>query len=80
LNLLHQITRAIGERQDLPSIFQVVVRSLEDDLRVDFSCVCLYDRVDQVLEVAGVGVNSERLATDLAFNQHTRFAIDEKRF
>jgi len=28
LNLLHQITRAIGERQDLASIFQVAVRSV----------------------------------------------------
>ncbi len=27
LSLLHRITRAIGERQDLPSIFQVVLRS-----------------------------------------------------
>ena len=35
--------RAIGERQDLPSIFQVVVRSLEENLPVDFGCVCLYD-------------------------------------
>ena len=32
LSLLDQITRAIGERQDLRSIFQVVVRSLEDHL------------------------------------------------
>ena len=30
LSLLQQITRAIGERQDLPSIFQVVIRTLED--------------------------------------------------
>ncbi len=32
LNLLHKITRAIGERQDLSSIFQVIIRSLEDFL------------------------------------------------
>ncbi len=43
LNLLGQITRAIGERQDLRSIFQVVIRSLEDSLPIDFGCVCLYD-------------------------------------
>lgn len=30
LNLLHQITRAIGERQDIQSIFQVVIRTLEE--------------------------------------------------
>ncbi|MGH9361301.1 MAG: PAS domain S-box protein, partial [Thermoanaerobaculia bacterium] len=30
LELLNRITRAIGERQDLPSVFQVVVRTLEE--------------------------------------------------
>ena len=43
MSLLHQITRAIGERQDLPSIFQVVIRTLEDQLPIDFGCICLYD-------------------------------------
>src|SRR6266404_3488025 len=43
LNLLDQITRAIGERQDLQSIFQVAIRSLEDSLPIDFGCICLYD-------------------------------------
>ena len=43
LNLLDQLTRAIGERQDLASVYQVVVRRLEDNLPVDFGCVCLYD-------------------------------------
>ena len=39
MNLLDQITRAIGERQDLHSIFQVVVRALEDSLPLDFCCI-----------------------------------------
>ncbi len=39
LALLHHITRATGERQDLASIFQVVIRSLEDSLPIDFGCV-----------------------------------------
>jgi PAS domain S-box-containing protein len=38
LNLLYQITRAIGERQDLHSILQAVIRSLEDQLPIDFGC------------------------------------------
>jgi nitrate/nitrite-specific signal transduction histidine kinase len=42
MKLLHQITRSIGERQDLRSIFQVVIRSLEDQLPVDFGAICLY--------------------------------------
>ncbi|HEY2403229.1 MAG TPA: CHASE sensor domain-containing protein, partial [Steroidobacteraceae bacterium] len=32
LDLLHRITRAIGERQDLPSIFQVLLGYLEEEL------------------------------------------------
>src|SRR3954468_3125132 len=43
LGLLDQITRAIGERHDLQSIFQVVVSSLENSLPIDFGCVVVYD-------------------------------------
>lgn len=77
LNLLHQITRAIGERQDLDSIFQVVVRSLEDQLPVDFACLCLYDRADHALTVARVGVKSGALALELAMPERARVDIDE---
>ncbi len=77
LNLLHQITRAIGERQDLNSIFQVVVRCLEDQLPVDFACLCLYDRADHSLTVARVGVNSGALALELAMPERARVDIDE---
>ncbi|MBI3706620.1 MAG: response regulator [Proteobacteria bacterium] len=77
LNLLHQITRAIGERQDLNSIFQVVVRSLEDQLPVDFCSLYLYDRADNALTVACVGVKSSALALELAMPQQARVDIDE---
>ena len=77
LNLLHQITRAIGERQDLNSIFQVVVRCLEDQLPVDFACLCLYDRIDHSLTVARVGVNSAALALELAMPESARVDIDQ---
>ena len=48
LDLLNRITRAIGERQDLPSIFQVVVATLEDNLPVDFGCICLREPATEV--------------------------------
>jgi nitrate/nitrite-specific signal transduction histidine kinase len=35
MGLLNQITRAIAERQDLRSIFQVVIRSVEENLPAD---------------------------------------------
>jgi len=77
LDLLQQITHAIGERQDLQSIFQVVIRSLEDSLPIDFGCVCLYDRVDQALTVNTVGVHSQPLAMELALTEQARIGIDQ---
>ena len=77
LNLLHQITRSIGERQDLSSIFQVVIRSLEDHLPVDFSCVCLYNQQKNQLTVNSIGLHSELLAQKLSMNLTTNIPIDE---
>jgi signal transduction histidine kinase/CheY-like chemotaxis protein len=77
LNLLSQITRAIGERQDMQSIFQIVVRSLEDQLPADFVSICLYDPVEYALTVAHVGVKSAELSRDLGMRRHAHVAIDE---
>ena len=76
LNLLHQVTRAIGERQDLASIFQVVIRSVEDELPADFCTLCLYDNTDHALTVVGVGNKSLDTAMALAMPEHARIEID----
>lgn len=77
LALLSETTRAIGERQDLKSIFQIVVRSVEDDLPADFVCVCLYDSNDNVLKVNSVGIKSQSLTSQLAMPEQSRIAIDQ---
>jgi len=77
LHLLDQTTRAIGERQDPRSILQVVVRSLEDSLPIDFGCVCLYDAVIEELTVTCVGVRSETLAMELALTEQAHVKIDQ---
>ena len=77
LNLLDQITRAIGERQDVRSIFQVVIRSLEDSLPIDFGCVCLYDAQAAEVVVNCVGVRSEALAMELAMTDQAHIGIDQ---
>jgi signal transduction histidine kinase/CheY-like chemotaxis protein len=77
LNLLHQIRRAIGERQDLNSIFQVALRSLEDQLPVDFACLCLHDEVYHVLTLTRVGAKSSPLALGLSMPERARVNIDE---
>ena len=76
LNLLDQITRAIGQRQDLRSILQVVIRSLEESLAIDLGCVCLYDSAAATLTVACVGINSESLAMELAMPEQACIDID----
>ena len=76
LDLLHRITRAIGERHDLRSIFQVVIRSLETDLPIDFGCICLYDEAERVLTVTSIGSRSDALTKKLAMTEHERIAID----
>jgi PAS domain S-box-containing protein len=77
LSLLQQITRAIGERQDIQSIFQVVIRTLEEHLPVDFCCICLYDPAENCLVVTSVGAHSEALAMELAMTERARVEIDE---
>jgi PAS domain S-box-containing protein len=77
LGLLQQITRATGERQDLQSIFQVVIRSLEDHLALDFACVGLYDPPDNMLTITSVGVRSEALALELAMTEQARVDLDQ---
>jgi PAS domain S-box-containing protein len=77
LSLLQQITRAIGERQDIQSIFQVVIRTLEEHLPVDFCCICLYDPAENCLIVTSVGAHSEALAMELAMTEQARVEIDE---
>src|SRR4030095_10096200 len=58
LHLLDQTTRAIGERHDLGSIFRVMLAHLEDDLGIDFGCVCVRDATSEVLRVTTVGPRS----------------------
>jgi CheY-like chemotaxis protein len=77
LSLLQHITRAIAERQDLRSIFQVVIRSLEDQLPIDFGCVCLYDQGRNAFIVNCVGVRSEALAMNLAMTEQAHIAADQ---
>jgi len=76
LKLLDHITRAVAERQDLKSIFQVVVRSLEDSLEIAFACMYLYDPAGKVLRVSCVGAKSAALARTLVLEEHSSVDVD----
>jgi signal transduction histidine kinase/ActR/RegA family two-component response regulator len=78
LDLLHRITRAIGERQDLPSIFQVLLRYLEEELPIDFGCIALYDPDDAAgVSIANIGARSQSFTRDLQIEEQMRVPIDQ---
>ena len=74
LTLLDQITRAIAERSDLNSIFQIVVNRVEEELPVDFACALLYDSVAHTLGVTACGAKAA--AADPRLSRETSLAID----
>ncbi len=77
LDLLHRITHAIGERQDLPSIFQVVLGTLEQDLPIDFGCACLYEAGTDTVSLATVGAGSVPHAQTLGLTEREAIPIDQ---
>jgi len=76
LSLLDQVTCAIGERQDLPSIYQVTLQSLEERLPADFSCVLGYDAEADVLTVDHVGSRGQALAASLGLGRRSEIAVE----
>jgi len=77
LALMARITRGIGERQDLRSIFQVVVASIEAELPVDFCAIGLYDTGENRLNINCVGARTEPVATGLGMGEDAEVPIDE---
>jgi len=75
LNLLNHITRAISDRQDMSSVFQVVVQSLEDQLPLDFACFCQYDQ-NKTLTVSNFGLRSYSAARAAAVMEPDQIPID----
>ncbi len=77
LALLSRITRAIGERQDLRSIFQVVVARLEEELPVDFCGIYMHEPGEHRLTVACIGTRSAPTAVELVMTDGAKVPIDE---
>ena len=77
LNVLQQITRATAERQDLASIYAVVVGEVEKNLPVQFCCVCSHDAGDSYITVISVGPERAALTGELALAEQSRIVIDD---
>ncbi|HEY2009597.1 MAG TPA: PAS domain S-box protein [Rhizomicrobium sp.] len=75
--LLERITRAVGQRQDMASIFQVLVRTLEERLPADFVCTCAYDADKDTLVVNHVGAHSRALGRALGLVEGATVAVDQ---
>jgi signal transduction histidine kinase/ActR/RegA family two-component response regulator len=76
LGLLQHITRATGERQDLQSIFQVVLDSLEQNLPMDFGCFLLHDAAAQSLTVSVLGAAGREFADNLGLVEQLDVPLD----
>lgn len=77
LDLLNHITRAISEREDVHSVLQVVVRSLEENLPVHFSCIALHEPAADAIRIESLGRNSEVLAAQIGLQRHAQVKIDQ---
>jgi PAS domain S-box-containing protein len=77
LHLLAKITRAIGEHQKLECIFDVVVRSLEEELPSDFACVCTHDAEGDDFVVRQVSAKRPSIVDELEVSEGTRIDIAE---
>jgi len=77
LHLLAKITRAIGEHQQLACIFDVVVRSLEEELPSDFACVCTHDSESDDFVVRQVSAKPQALRDGAGIPEGTRVHIAE---
>jgi signal transduction histidine kinase/ActR/RegA family two-component response regulator len=76
MQLLDQITRAIGDRLDLHSVFQVVANSIAQQLQVAFCAIAVCDDIDDRLRVNAVAAGSEALAARLCLTEQVQLPID----
>ncbi|MEO8017648.1 MAG: PAS domain S-box protein, partial [Pseudomonadota bacterium] len=77
MQLLDRTTHAIGIHQDLRKVFEVVLRSLEDNLGIEFACACLYQSEPQVLTVNCLGEGSTALGKQIGIVEQARIDVDE---
>ena len=77
LSLLQHITRAIGDRQDLASIAQVVVTTLERSMPIQFGCIAQFDAACRTLTVTSIGVASQACGEQLGLQQGAAIPLDD---
>jgi PAS domain S-box-containing protein len=78
MQLLDRTTHAIGShQQETRKVFELVLRSLEDHLGVDFACLCTYQAEPEVLTVSSVGAKSAVIAKPMGLVEGSGIEIDQ---
>jgi signal transduction histidine kinase/ActR/RegA family two-component response regulator len=80
LSLLQHITRAIGDRQDLQSIYNVVLCSLEDNLPIDFGCLLHFEQDALAPIVSRIGPRSRAVAGALGLAEGVVVSLEPNEF
>ena len=70
--MLDRTTHAIGAHQEARKVFEVVLRSLEENLGVDFGCICLYQSESRRVTVTCVGERSLALARAIGLDERAQ--------
>lgn len=65
VDLLNRIVRAIAERQDLESIFRIVLRQIEEELPVDAAIIALVDSDSGRVTLSVIGPKAQHFASHL---------------
>jgi len=76
MELLNRVTRAIAERLDPRSIFQVITVTLENDLPLDFIGICLKEPGSDTLSLLAIGTKSSDLAGKMGIIGQSGIPID----
>jgi PAS domain S-box-containing protein len=76
MHLLDRITHAIGIHQDLRKVFEVVLRSLEEAIGIDFACMCLSQSDPEMLVVNCVGDRSAALGKETGIVEQSQIDVE----
>jgi PAS domain S-box-containing protein len=77
MQMLDRTTHAIGAHHELRKVYEVVLRSLEDNLGIDFVSLCTYQTDPELLTVSCVGERGAELARGIGIVEQARIEVDE---
>ncbi len=77
LKLLQRITHAVGERQNLRSIYAVVVGTLEEHFSVELCCLCSYAAAEHELTVLSVSAKEGLSMEGLGLTEHAVVPVND---